>query len=32
MSRYALHTKFVLVMVVLATAAWILGNEPWGPG
>jgi hypothetical protein len=32
MSRYALYTKFVLVLVVLVTAAWILGSEPWGPG
>jgi hypothetical protein len=32
MSRYALYTKFLLVLVVLVSAAWILGTEPWGPG
>jgi hypothetical protein len=30
--RYVVYTKFVLVLVVLVTAAWILGTEPWGPG
>ncbi len=32
MLRNAFYTKFVLLLLVLAAAAWILGNEPWGPG
>lgn len=31
MSRKTLYTKFVLLMLVLSTAALFLGNEPWGP-
>jgi hypothetical protein len=32
MSRNALYVKLVLLTLVLVTAAWILGGEPWGPG
>jgi len=32
MLRNAFYTKFILLLLVLAAAAWILGNEPWGPG
>jgi hypothetical protein len=32
MSRYTLYTRLVLIIVVLAMAAWVLGTEPWGPG
>ena len=32
MSRYTLYTRLVLIVAVLALAAWVLGNEPWGPG
>jgi hypothetical protein len=31
MSRYALYLRLVMVLVVLATLATALGNEPWGP-
>jgi hypothetical protein len=32
MWRYTLYTRFVLILAVLAMAAWILGADPWGPG
>ena len=32
MLRHHLYVKFALLLLVLTTAAWILGNEPWGPG
>ncbi|MEN3343247.1 MAG: hypothetical protein V7644_2651 [Actinomycetota bacterium] len=31
MSRYALYVRLVMVLVVLAMLATVLGNEPWGP-
>ena len=31
MTRHALAVKLVLLMLVLATLALALGNEPWGP-
>ena len=31
MSRTALYSKFVLLVVVLGTLASVLGSEPWGP-
>jgi hypothetical protein len=30
--RHVLYVKLVLIVVVLTTAAWALGTEPWGPG
>jgi len=30
--RHSLMIRFALLLVVLAAAAWVLGNEPWGPG
>jgi len=29
--RNTLYLKFVVVMVVLASLALMLGSEPWGP-
>jgi hypothetical protein len=31
MSGKSLYVKFVLVMLVLAALASVLGTEPWGP-
>lgn len=31
MLRNSLYLKFVVVMVVLASLALMLGSEPWGP-
>jgi hypothetical protein len=31
MSRSAMYTKFVLLMLVVGTVALFLGAEPWGP-
>jgi hypothetical protein len=31
MSRTALTTKLILLLLVLSTLAMILGSEPWGP-
>jgi hypothetical protein len=31
MSRYALYVRFVAILAVLATAAVLLGGDPWGP-
>ena len=31
MSRNAMYTKFVLLMLVVGTLALFLGAEPWGP-
>ena len=31
MSRHTLYVRLVLVLVVLASLAIALGNEPWGP-
>jgi hypothetical protein len=31
MTRHALTVKLVLLMLVLASLALALGNEPWGP-
>jgi hypothetical protein len=30
-SRYTFYVRFALLVAVLATAAVLLGNEPWGP-
>jgi hypothetical protein len=32
MFRHALCVKFVLLVLVLASLAVVLGSEPWGPG
>jgi hypothetical protein len=31
MSRYSLYLRLVMLLVVMATLAVALGNEPWGP-
>ena len=31
MSRQTLYVRLMLVLVVLASLAIALGNEPWGP-
>ena len=31
MSRNAMYTKLVLLMLVVGTLAMFLGGEPWGP-
>jgi hypothetical protein len=31
MSRSAMYTKLVLLMLVVGTVALFLGAEPWGP-
>jgi hypothetical protein len=31
MSRNAMYTKLVLLVLVLGTLAMLLGSEPWGP-
>jgi len=31
MSRSVLTAKFVLLLLVLASLALVLGTEPWGP-
>jgi hypothetical protein len=30
-SRYTFYVRFALLVAVLATAAVLLGNDPWGP-
>jgi hypothetical protein len=30
-SRYALYFRLTMLVAILATAAVLLGNEPWGP-
>jgi len=30
-SRYTIYVRFALLVAVLATAAFLLGNDPWGP-
>jgi hypothetical protein len=30
-SRYTFYVRFALLVAVLAAAAVLLGNEPWGP-
>jgi hypothetical protein len=30
--RRTLYVKLALIVLVLVTAAWVLGTEPWGPG
>lgn len=32
MFRRAMTVRFVLLMLLLATAAMFIGVEPWGPG
>ena len=32
MLRHTLYIRFALIVLVLATAAWVLGTDPWGPG
>jgi hypothetical protein len=31
MSRYTMYLRFTLLLALLAAAAIVLGNEPWGP-
>jgi len=31
MSRYSYYVRFTLVLAILATAAVVLGGDPWGP-
>jgi hypothetical protein len=31
MSRQTLYVRLMLVLVVLASLAIVLGNDPWGP-
>jgi hypothetical protein len=31
MSRYSFYLRFTVLVAILATAAVLLGNDPWGP-
>jgi hypothetical protein len=30
-SRFSFYVRFVALLAILATAAVVLGSEPWGP-